>query len=197
MNKGASRAAGDWLHFLNAGDSFANPESLETMVAALAGCDRTSVWAVSGALNLGGSSRAASPIRNLPHRWWPHTWGWQPHCHQACWFTRRSFELVGGYDLQTGFVADFDLIMRVGLLGRPLEVPAMLIHYAGGGMSEQRRNEIPILLHEARVRRFGYGPSARKLDVVVTRALALIMRSRIRVGGVRRRIGARGAVLPG
>lgn len=191
MNKGARAAHGKWLHFLNAGDRFSDSRSLTQVFSALASVENRTAWVVAGALNLGAGRRPPVIIPNMPHRWWSHAWGWQPHCHQASWFAADAFRLMGGYDLEAGFVADFDLILRYGLLEAPLEIDRVVIHYEGGGMSEQRRAEIPALLHQVRNRRFGYGRRQRQWDARICRVLALLTGSRIKAGAVKQELAQR------
>jgi hypothetical protein len=65
-------------------------------------------------------------------------------------FKRETVVGIGGYDLNCDFVSDFDLILRFGLLERPLEVDQILVHYEGAGRSRSRADEVPALLSAVR-----------------------------------------------
>ena len=185
MNIGASLATGGWLHFLNAGDTFHSANSISEWKTAVDSSENNAAWIVSGAINL--RSRTARPVRipNLPHSWWRHAYGLQPHCHQATWFRRSIFETVGGYRLDAGFAADFDLILRFGVISPPLEVTTTLIDYLGGGLSEVRGAQIPELLHRIRVERLNFGHRAAAVDLGASKVIGRYNRMRRRVGAIR------------
>lgn len=188
MNLGAIRATGTWLQFLNAGDALADTTSLEVILAWLEACPDDSIWAICGARNRGTGVHSASRIKSVPHLWWRHAFGLQPHCHQATFFRKTMFAGFGGHDLGRGFVADHDLIMRFGIVGRPFVLDRVLVDYQGGGMSEKRAGDVPRLLHLNRVERLNlYGP-ARELDRMAGLAFGLANRVRIFLGRVTRRL---------
>lgn len=154
MNKGASLATGTWLHFLNAGDAFADSAALGRVIMAISSePSGKTTWAVSGAQNLRAGKSSPTVIRNLPHVWWKHSLGLQPHCHQATWFKRRTFLESGGYSLNFSTAGDFDLIMRFGLLTIPLQIDEILINYLGGGVSQVSPRQTALLQHAVRSER--------------------------------------------
>ena len=188
MNKGGRIAGGKWLHFLNAGDRFDSDASLTPLFDVLKTASQDELWAVSGATNMGGQDGQRQVIPNLPHRWFRHALGLQPHCHQACWFRADVFHTVGGHALDLGLVGDFDLILRFGLLRRPIEIKSLLIEYQGGGVSEQRRKEIKRLLHEVRVLRLDLQGRWSRFDTALSTAIAAINSVRITGGRIKRRL---------
>lgn len=161
MNKGWRRASGEYVQFLNSGDAWLDASSLGQWWRAVALTPDTT-WSVCGAV----TTVAGEPvvIGNLPHSWWRHAWGMQPHCHQACLFRRKLLEALGGMDDSWSFAADHDLVMRAGMAAVPFAVPAVLIDYQAGGMSEQRIREIPRLLHDIRVARLQLGGALSAVD---------------------------------
>lgn len=147
MNKGWRAARGEYVQFLNSGDALADAGSL---AAILAGLRSGPLWAVFGALHLMAGRSTPVLIGNLPHRWWRHTLGLQPHCHQSTFFRRDLIDGTGGYALEQGFIADFDLILRIGLLAPAAENPDVVVHYEGGGISAGKGAEIPPLQSRCR-----------------------------------------------
>lgn len=167
MNTGAARASGTWLHFLNAGDLFASSDALERVAAGLRRADAAGRdWFVAGAVYSGGSVDG-QVIANVPHRWWLHAHGLQPHCHQATWFRHTTFDDFGGHSLQHSFVGDFDLILRFGLAGRPEQDRRVAVSYLAGGLSAQRAGEVPRLLRQVRRDRLALTGARRVVDDAV------------------------------
>jgi glycosyltransferase involved in cell wall biosynthesis len=173
MNKGARLASGRWLQFLNAGDSFTHATSLRT---ALDGLNKADVegapWAISAAQNLGGVKGVVRRIPSVPHTWWRHAYGLQPHCHQATWFKRATFIDSGAHALKFGTADDFDVIVRFGMLACPFVIDEILINYLGGGVSEKAAALNPLLQHKVRVERFQLGPVGSAIDKQAGRLVA-------------------------
>jgi glycosyltransferase involved in cell wall biosynthesis len=158
MNKGTDAARGDRILYLNGGDAFHDTGSLAHMVAGSADLPGTGTMAVFGALKVDKpDGHGDEVIPNLPHRWLRHAYGAQPHAHASTVFDAASVRAAGGYSLDFGFVSDFDLVMRLGLLGKVLEDPTVVVDYDANGISSKRWKEIPDLLHVVRVTRFGVG----------------------------------------
>lgn len=144
MNKGASLAAGKYLLFLNAGDEVVRGWFGATQLLE----GSTDQWIIFGArAGLEASSRR---IQNLPHSWFRHCLGLQPHCHQSTIFSRELFDLLGGYSEEYSFIGDYVFILRAGLAARPREVDWVLTAYEGEGLSARQADKIPRLQHLAR-----------------------------------------------
>jgi putative colanic acid biosynthesis glycosyltransferase len=172
MNKGALLASGVWLQFLNAGDAFSEASSLSEVLKALQIAETSSIpWVISAARNLGGSSGVVRRIPSIPHVWWRHAYGLQPHCHQATWFRKATFLESGSYALKYGTADDFDVILRFGLLGAPHVIESIIIDYLGGGISERTAKRNPSLQHAVRVDRFQLGGIGRLIDRQVGKAI--------------------------
>ncbi|MER7796457.1 glycosyltransferase [Microbacterium sp. NPDC096154] len=187
MNKGASRATGKWLQFLNAGDKFHSEWALAHTLSHLADLDgQAALWVIGRAVNTSLLDGRGVQIPSVPHNWVKHLLGVQPHCHQATWFRRDVFMAIGGHALDFGTAGDYDLIVRCGLLGRPAVIDTLIIDYEGGGMSAVGPKKTALLLHDVRVSRLELAGLYRKLDYAVTRVLALCNATRITLGRMRR-----------
>lgn len=111
MNKGIGLATGDYLCFLNAGDTFFSANTLQEMVATLPADKQPDV--IYGETALVDAEGHFVRMRRLQA---PEVLTWRSFrqgmlvCHQA-FFARR--ELVPLYDLQYRFSADFDWCIRI------------------------------------------------------------------------------------
>lgn len=149
MNKGAARAVGEQLLFLNSGDRLAGPTVLADVVDRLQGA----LWAVAPGFHEHGGGANASTIVGFRHNWWEHALGRQPHLHQACFFSRTAFGILDGYNLAYELVADFDLLLRLGLIATPVQLDNIVCRYLGGGKSAVATAAIPRQLHAVRADR--------------------------------------------
>lgn len=190
MNKGTSLAQGRYVQYLNSGDSLHKNSAFSEIETLLA---TNPQWAVSGAVHGFGTGRPQATIGNVPHKRVRHAFGMQSHCHQACWFRTATVRALGGYDETVGFVADFDIILRFGLIAAPVTTASQLIFYQGGGMSAHRGNEIPFMIASVRHARL-YGGAAWlvRLDSVFTQSQTCNRRARsIMRRGYRKILGGR------
>lgn len=193
MNKGARLATGRWLQFLNAGDSFTRSDSLCTAIAGLRKADERKLqWAISAAQNLGGDAGPVRRIPNVPHVWWRHAYGLQPHCHQATWFRTSTFLELGGHALKYQTADDYDVILRFGMLAPPHTTTDVVIDYLGGGISEVTGAMAPYLHHQVRTDRFQLGRLGRGVDWRIGQAIFALNRTRITAGRVKSKLQAIG-----
>ena len=186
MNKGAELASGRWLQFLNAGDSFTQGGSLGQAIAGLMRADeKHAQWAIAAAQNLGGDSGPIRLIPSVPHIWWRHAYGLQPHCHQATWFRTSTFLESGAHSLKYKTADDFDVILRFGMLTRPYTTTDVLIDYLGGGISEVSAAMTPHLQHRIRVDRFQLGSFSERVDLRIGKAISTFNRARTVAGRIK------------
>lgn len=197
MNKGAKLATGRWLQFLNAGDSYSHPSSLQVAMAGLIQADNNQAqWAISAAQNLSGGTGPIRRIPSVPHVWWRHAYGLQPHCHQATWFRTRTFLDSGAHALKYNTADDFDVILRFGMLTPPHTTADILIDYLGGGVSEKTSALTPALQHGVRVDRLQLGSFGRFVDRQVGRLISIANETRTTAGRLkftyvtRKRVGS-------
>ena len=163
MNKGWRSSSGRFVQFLNSGDTFFDNSSLGVITDALTSHPGAR-WAIGRAMHQFGGAKAPSEMHTIPHVWCRHAMGIDGHCHQSTLFSRELLEVMDGYDETVGFVADFDLILRCGLVSPPVEIDSFVVKYQGGGLSLNRREEIPGLLRAVRAKRLGLSDEALEIE---------------------------------
>ena len=133
MNKGIALARGDVLHFLNAGDCFADERvAADVMQAFAADPELDLVYGDAIYLTPDGPflrSYGRVSARNLIYG---------DLCHQAVFARRRVFERFGNFNPDYRINADYDWMLRVfrgGARVRHLARP--IVRYDTGGQSAQ------------------------------------------------------------
>ncbi len=164
MNKGTFRSTGEYVQYLNSGDELMTPDTFVRIRQILEGRGdaRLPIWMTGRQLQVG--ENIVHEYTDEPHNWWRHALGIQPHAHQAIFFRRSFLELIGGYSESFDFVADFDLVMKAGMLESPLQLDWHVARFALGGMSDERSQEIPQLIQNVRVERMNLDEEALALD---------------------------------
>lgn len=138
MNKGIALATGDYLCFLNAGDSFHEDDTLQQMAHSIHGNELPDV--LYGETALVNAERHFLRMRRLAA---PQTLTWKSFqqgmlvCHQA-FFAKRT--LVEPYNLRYRYSADFDWCIRIMKKAQTLRnTRLILIDYLDEGMTTQNR----------------------------------------------------------
>lgn len=143
MNKGIDKATGDYLIFLNAGDTFPSEDTLE-IVAGNVGEGEELPGVLYGDTDIVNNEghflrhRRLSPPRKLS--WKSFKWGMLV-CHQS-FYARVDIAKMVHYNLEYRYSADVDWCIRVmkecDRQSLPLRnVQAVITHYLDGGMSIQ------------------------------------------------------------
>jgi hypothetical protein len=139
MNKGMACATGDYLCFLNAGDSFHGEDTLQQTVRTISteGCLPDVLY---GETALVDKNRNFLRMRRLSA---PEKLTWESFkegmlvCHQA-FFAKRS--LAEPYELRYRFSADFDWCIRMMKKSQQVyNTRLTLIDYLDEGMTTQNR----------------------------------------------------------
>ncbi|HTI60968.1 glycosyltransferase family 2 protein [Mucilaginibacter sp.] len=109
MNKGIRLATGDIIGTLNADDYLANDEVLIDIAAAFASQETDVLY---------GDLDFIEPDGNIVRKWrsggykyGKFNWGWMPP-HPTFYCKRTLFERLGGYRLDYGSAADYELMLR-------------------------------------------------------------------------------------
>ena len=148
MNKGIALATGDYLCFLNAGDSFHEDDTLQQMVHTLRDTDELPD-VLYGETQLVDREGHFVRMRRLsaPERltWRSFRWGMLV-CHQA-FFARLDIARKFTYDDEHyRLSADFDWCIRIMKEAARLKLPLLnarlvVADFLEGGMSKQRHKE--------------------------------------------------------
>lgn len=145
MNKGIARATGDYVVFLNAGDVFPSPETLEHIFTDVnERCD-----SVLPAVLYGDTDIVDDAGRFIRHRRLapPDDLTWRSFrkgmlvCHQA-FYVRTDIAKAEPYDLHYRFSADVDWCIRVMKHAERqhlqlLRIPEVVVDYLDGGMTNR------------------------------------------------------------
>lgn len=147
MNKALALATGEWLFFLNAGDSFADAGTLVDVAAALQGTRDTGpdiLWGDVLYVGSGGTRRRrfhwVTRRRLL----------FGDLCHQAVFVRRSLLARLGPFDASLRYNADFDWFLRAFRAGARLQYLRRDIarfddagaHVQAGERSEAERNGV-------------------------------------------------------
>jgi len=139
MNKGMALATGDYICFLNAGDSFHEDDTLQQVVHSITNSTQQPD-VIYGETALVDSNRHFVRMRRLAA---PESLTWKSFkqgmlvCHQAFIAKRTISE---PYNLQYHFSADFDWCIRVMKKAHALHnTHLVLIDYLDEGMTTQNR----------------------------------------------------------
>ena len=136
MNKGIRLATGDYLCFLNAGDTFHNNETLQHMVNTLKNETLPDVIYGQTAIVDANGHFLHMRRKSAPEKLtWKSFQNGMLVCHQAL-FARRTLALAHPYDLQYRFSADFDWCIRLMKKAKCLHNTRLtIIDYLNEGMT--------------------------------------------------------------
>lgn len=172
MNKGLDLATGDYLVFLNAGDTLAAPTTLsdiaEQVAQATAGSSQPSSWPAVLYGDTDIVDADGTYLRPRHHRP-PETLAWRTYrrgmlvCHQA-FYVRTDLARAQHYDLRFRLSADYDWCIRVMQQAEAdgldyLNTHLVLCHYLDGGVSVQRHRASLIERYRIMRRHFGLLPT--------------------------------------
>lgn len=136
MNKGVKMASGDWVIFMNAGDTFASSDTLSRVAEAMADIDPKTEVIYGDVIKKVGEKgeiiKKAEPMHNS-HR--------MIFCHQSSFAGRESL-LRHPFDISHKFSADFKFfktLIREGAGSLKLDFPIAV--FDTGGISNSRRSD--------------------------------------------------------
>ena len=136
MNQALPHAGGEWVLFLNAGDTLSEPVTLSRVAAVLVGSLQQWVFGSVRNISPDGQSigwQSASPFNQLGL-----AMGQTTVPHQATFIRRELLQDLGGFRLDFGTEADQELIYRASLQGPPTEIVWPIADFRVGGAGMQR-----------------------------------------------------------
>lgn len=137
MNRGITEAVGQYVYFLNAGDTLADGDCLNWLRTELA-AHNYPAWAYADVEMVDDQGRAHVPAR------WDHETersrsfarGHFPS-HQGMLVRSTVIRSLGGFDTLYAVAGDYDLFLRLDRLYPPVQLPFTLARFAPGGASSQ------------------------------------------------------------
>ena len=138
MNKGAAMATGDYLCFLNAGDTFFAAESVEMMMRSLEGESTPDIlYGETAIVDDAGTFLHMRRLKAPEKLCWKSFRQGMVVCHQAFIVKRNLFE---PYDLTYRYSSDFDWSIRMmKKAGSIYNTRLTLINYLNEGMTTHNR----------------------------------------------------------
>ena len=171
MNKGMALATGDYLCFLNAGDAFHAPDTLQTIVDAIAG-EKELPHVLYGETAEVDEERNFVRMRRLKA---PEVLTWRSFkdgmlvCHQA-FYARR--DIAPMYNLEYRLSSDVDWCIRVMKASSKLvNVNATVVDYLQNGLSLQHHRASLIERFKVMSRHYGLLPTVGRHIWFVLRAV--------------------------
>lgn len=130
MNKGVALASGEFMLFLNAGDTFFNQHSLQYLATCLQPRDKDAFYLCHAIKDTGGLLRAKrSIIKKLFSL---------PACHQAILYPATAMRKYN-YDLKFRIAADYHQFLRMSKTFSPIFIDMVLVKFDTKGISSRSR----------------------------------------------------------
>lgn len=143
MNKGIDRATGDYIIFLNAGDTFPSGDTLEYVEGCVGEGEQLPGVLYGDTDIVNGEGHFLRHRRLIPPKklsWRSFKWGMLV-CHQS-FYARADIAKLTHYNLGYRFSADVDWCIRIMKKSEEMHLPlrnvnAVVTNYLDGGMSIQ------------------------------------------------------------
>jgi glycosyltransferase involved in cell wall biosynthesis len=179
MNKGIAQASGDYLIFMNAGDTFYEDTTLEKIFI-----ENTQADIYYGEAQM-IDAQTLRPV-GLRSEFTPHklpeklTWKSMAYgmvvCHQAI-LVKRS--LIEPFNLRYRFSSDVDWVIRMLKKAQKIENTHQIVAtYLLGGVSAQKRKKSLIERYQILQKHFGLLPNLWHHFIIVLRGIDLVLKRR-------------------
>ena len=131
MNKGKDLATGEWVQFLNAGDTLCTPETLSRVR------DWTTTtqldWGFGAVRNIDSAGNATGLQCPSPFTTLGLAHGHLTVPHQATFMRRELMTRIGDFLVNDGTAADQEYILRAARTGAPFEMVWPIVDFRTGG----------------------------------------------------------------
>ena len=135
MNKGIRRAKGDWIYFINAGDSLFSVKTLENLQLDLLS-NATDVF--YGNFNVIDSQTGLGTFHNMQEIIDINFLLKSNICHQALIYKTKLFANFKGYEAMYQICADYDKLLQLFLAGKSIKkVNLTMCNYLEDGRSRK------------------------------------------------------------
>lgn len=134
MNLGLKSAQGDYCIFLNAGDTFAEPNSLSKMFYAL----ESHEWGYGGIKRISVNKLKSTSYVFKPYIGVLHSLGLKYVPHPATLLRTKTAKDFGGFDEKYKVAADQKLILQFAKEYKPLVSRQIMVNFSLGGVSSNR-----------------------------------------------------------
>ena len=164
MNAGLEAASGTFVHFLNSGDTFADPQSLDCIVEAVRS-DTDLQWVVGRVriIDRTGRSITSRSWRFPEEQHYCFARGVFPP-HQATIVRTETLRQLGGFDTEYSIAADYHASLRLSLIAEPRMIDMVIAEFLEGGVSTTRWKHAAAEFHRARLEVLAPSGSARLLE---------------------------------
>jgi glycosyltransferase involved in cell wall biosynthesis len=177
MNKAIALARGEYVIFLNAGDELADSLVLERNLARIR--RERPRWAYGRARVVDEMKNdVRAPVGMVPYSRSKHLYYISTICHQAVIMQRSLLQELDGFDERFGLTADYDLLLRAGLVVIPSAWRDIDVLYDANGVSAANVFTRLWSRHHVRVQAMGHGRFASALDSVFTTVQTANVRAR-------------------
>lgn len=140
MNKAVEMASGQFVHFLNCGDSLSQNHSMSKILALVESSQFFYTWNL-----LDQEGHKVLSLENL--NLWNLITGTTSYCHQGQMISKRLFSEIGKLSTDFKICADFEMTLKLLTITAPVHFPSILVNYQGYGFS---RSSPDLLLDEKR-----------------------------------------------
>lgn len=149
MNTGLKAVSGRYVHFLNAGDEFAAPSVVASLVETLATSDPIWLYGQVAFVSEVGRTVIPPPFNYQKEKRACFSRGRFPP-HQGVVVKTSTLVGLGGFEENYRIAADYAVFLRLSSISDPLEMEELIARFFEGGLSSRRWRRALVEFHQAR-----------------------------------------------